>query len=216
MSLNTINFKDNPGFGEPLSLQIYKHILKKIIEGEFKAGDKIVEEDISKELSTSRAPVREALYLLQVDGIVERIPRRGTVVKSFTKSEIEEYNDVIIELIRVAVNYLSNKWSEEHKLKFKEYFDEVSTEYEKKNVIEYQIKIEQLLRYILSIANNKALTRFYEEANNILKVFAQVQWNIKTMENFHSKFEVFGAAMIKSDFVKANKAIYETIKLGVK
>ncbi|WP_410798824.1 GntR family transcriptional regulator [Lysinibacillus telephonicus] len=214
--MNTINFSGNSGFGEPLSLQIYKHILKKIIEGEFKAGDKIVEEDISKELNTSRAPVREALYLLQVDGIVERMPRRGTVVKSFTKSEIEEYNDVIIELIRVAVNYLSNKWNEEHKLKFKEYFNEVSTEYEKKNVIEYQIKLEQLLRYILSIANNKALIRFYEEANSILKVFAQVQWTIKTMENFHCKLKDFGAAMLESDFAKANKAIYETIKLGVK
>lgn len=210
MSMNTI------GFGEPLSHQIYKHILKKIIEGAIKAGDKIVEEDISKELNTSRAPVREALYLLQVDGIVERIPRRGTIVKSFTQSEIEEYNDIMIKLLQAAVDFSHQKWNEENKLLLSEYIKEVNTECEKKSVIDYQLKVDQLLKYILSIAANKPLTRFYEESNNILKVFAQSQWSTRTMENFHSKFNVFSTAMLDSDFDKANMAIYEALKLGVK
>lgn len=203
-------------FGESLPQQISKHILKKIIRGEIKAGEKIVEEEISTELNTSRAPVREALYLLQVDGIVERIPRRGTIVKTFTQQEIEEYNDVMIELIQISVDYSQNQWTEEHKLKLQKYLEDTTTVCEKKDVIEYQKKVEQIFRYILFLADNKALTRFYEEANHILKVFAQVQWTIKTMRNFHSKFQIFAEAILNSEFTKANTAIYETIKLGVK
>lgn len=203
-------------FGESLPQQISKHILKKIIRGEIKAGEKIVEEEISTELNTSRAPVREALYLLQVDGIVERIPRRGTIVKTFTQQEIEEYNDVMIELIQISVDYSQNKWTEEHKLKLQKYLEDTTTVCEKKDVIEYQKKVEQIFRYILFLADNKALTRFYEEANHILKVFAQVQWTIETMRNFHSKFQIFAVAILNSEFTKANTAIYETIKLGVK
>ena len=203
-------------FGESLPQQISKHILKKIIRGEIKAGEKIVEEEISTELNTSRAPVREALYLLQVDGIVERIPRRGTIVKTFTQQEIEEYNDVMIELIQISVDYSQNKWTEEHKLKLQKYLEDTTTVCEKKDVIEYQKKVEQIFRYILFLADNKALTRFYEEANHILKVFAQVQWTIETMRNFHSKFQIFAEAILNSEFTKANTAIYETIKLGVK
>lgn len=203
-------------FGESLPQQISKYILKKIIKGEIKAGEKIVEEEISTQLQTSRAPVREALYLLQVDGIVERIPRRGTVVKKFTQKEIEEYNDVMIEIIQIAVDYSRSHWTDAHKIKLKGYLDTASAECEKKDVIEYQKKVEQILRYILSLAENKALIRFYEEANHILKVFAQVQWNIRTMENFHSQFKVFAEAILASDFMRANSAIYETLKLGVK
>ena len=202
-------------FGDSLPQQISKHILKKIIKGEIKAGEKIVEEEISNELNTSRAPVREALYLLQVDGIVERIPRRGTIVKNFSQKEIEEYNDVMIEIIQISVDYSQNQWTEYHKLTFKKYLEETTAECEKKDVTEYQKKVEQIFRYILSLAENKALTRFYEEANHILKVFAQVQWNIGTMEKFHLKFKIFAEAILDSDFAKAKTAIYETIKLGV-
>ena len=201
--------------GQSLPQQISKHILKKIIKGEIKAGEKIVEEEISNELNTSRAPVREALYLLQVDGIVERIPRRGTIVKNFSQKEIEEYNDVMIEIVQISVEYSQNQWTEYHKLTFQKYLEETTAECEKKDVIEYQKKVEQIFRYILSLAENKALIRFYEEANHILKVFAQVQWNIRTMEKFHLKFKVFAEAILDSDFAKAKIAIYETIKLGV-
>ncbi|WP_309520700.1 GntR family transcriptional regulator [Peribacillus frigoritolerans] len=92
---NASNLTDGIYFGESLPQQIAKHILKKIIEGEIEAGEKIVEEDISKELNTSRAPVREALYLLQVDGIVERMPRRGTIV-NFQQSNGHQYQRCIL------------------------------------------------------------------------------------------------------------------------
>ncbi|WP_209121115.1 GntR family transcriptional regulator [Alkalihalobacillus sp. BA299] len=85
MIRDTFPYIDSEGrFGESLPEQIAKHILKKIMKGDLVPGDKIVEEYIASELNTSRAPVREALYLLQVDQIVERIPRKGTIVKSFT------------------------------------------------------------------------------------------------------------------------------------
>ncbi|MGV3463803.1 MAG: GntR family transcriptional regulator [Heyndrickxia sp.] len=206
---------DHPEFGESLPQQIYKHILKNIIEGKIKAGEKIVEEDVSKELNTSRAPVREALYLLQVDGIVERIPRRGTVVRTFSQHEIVEYNDVTIELLRVAVDYSRDKWKEENKSTLKTYIQELNNEFENKNVIPYQIKAQQLLKYLLIIADNKALTRFYDEASHILKVFAQTQWNIKTVENFHANFHIFAESILHSDFDKAKEAIYHALKQGV-
>lgn len=216
MLKNNTNSSESIEFGESLPQQIAKHILKKIIKGEINAGEKILEEEVSVELNTSRAPVREALYLLQVDGIVERIPRRGTIVKSFTQNEIVEYNDVTIGLIQMAVEYSRGKWKKENKMKLNEYLEESTAECEDKNVIGYQKKAEKIFRYIFFIADNKALSRFYEEANHILKVFAQVQWNINTMENFHFQMDIFTKAILNSDFTKANAAIYDTLKLGVK
>jgi len=98
-----INCNENH-FGESLPEQIAKYILKKIMKGELVSGNKIFEEYVASELNTSRAPVREALYLLQIDNIVGRIPIRGTVVKNFTDFEVREYTEVMVGLIQMALD----------------------------------------------------------------------------------------------------------------
>ncbi len=215
MFKETSSLSEKPEFGESLPQQIAKHILKKILQGDLKAGEKIVEEEISKELNTSRAPVREALYLLQVDGIVERKPRRGTIVKSFTRKEIVEYNDVMIGIIQMTVEFSRGKWQPDNKKQLSLYLEKATLDCEQGKVIDYQLKAEQLFKYILFLADNKALARFYEEANHILKVFAQVQWSVATMEKFHSKLKPFVEAVLKEDMAAARQAIYETLKHGV-
>lgn len=216
MFTNTSFDPERSGFGESLPQQIYKHILKKIIEWELKAGDKIVEEDIARELGTSRAPVREALYLLQVDGVVERIPRRGTIVAAFTEHEIVEYNDVMIGLIRTAVDFSRDQWMEAELQQLRDYRQEVQAECDNQQVIAYQLKVEQLLKFIFAVAGNKALIRYYEKTSLILKVFAGVRWDVQTMENFQAKLDVFADALLKADYGLACEAIYETLKRGVK
>lgn len=67
---------------------IAENITKQIMTGALKTGEKLVEHIYAEEYGTSRAPVREAIYLLAVEGLVERIPRKGAVVKEYTESEI--------------------------------------------------------------------------------------------------------------------------------
>ncbi|MBT2582827.1 GntR family transcriptional regulator [Planococcus sp. ISL-109] len=67
---------------------IAEDITKQIMMGTLKTGEKLVEHIYAEEYGTSRAPVREAIYLLAVKGLVERIPRKGAIVKEYKKSEI--------------------------------------------------------------------------------------------------------------------------------
>ncbi|TWT08038.1 GntR family transcriptional regulator [Planococcus sp. CPCC 101016] len=67
---------------------IAEDITKQIMTGALKTGEKLVEHIYAEEYGTSRAPVREAIYLLAVEGLVERIPRKGAIVREYTKSEI--------------------------------------------------------------------------------------------------------------------------------
>lgn len=53
-------------------------------------GDKLVELDLSAQLGTSRAPVREALRQLEQEGLVVSYPYRGTEVLSVSQEEIEQ------------------------------------------------------------------------------------------------------------------------------
>lgn len=59
-----------------------------LLEGEFVAGDKLDEVVLSKRLSISRAPIREALQTLVQEGLVTSIPQRGKFVTTLTPAEI--------------------------------------------------------------------------------------------------------------------------------
>jgi DNA-binding GntR family transcriptional regulator len=76
---------------QPVSLreQVVEQIRTAIIEGRLKLGDHIVENSLTMQLGVSRTPVREALILLERDGLVVSHPHRGSFVRTFTEADIE-------------------------------------------------------------------------------------------------------------------------------
>ena len=64
-----------------------------IITGALAPGEEIDEELVAGHLNISRSPVRQAMGILEAEGLVKRIYRRGVVVTELTADEIEEiYN----------------------------------------------------------------------------------------------------------------------------
>jgi DNA-binding GntR family transcriptional regulator len=86
-----------------LSNHIAEHITEQIIKGELIPGDKLIEHIYAEEYGTSRAPVREAIYLLSIEGLVERIPRKGAVVKDYTENEIYDLLEIRNMLETMAI-----------------------------------------------------------------------------------------------------------------
>lgn len=60
-----------------LAEQAYQSLMKQIISGERKAGEKLTEDGLCHLFGISRTPAREALVKLDRDGLVERLPRNG-------------------------------------------------------------------------------------------------------------------------------------------
>lgn len=86
-----------------LSNHIAEHITEQIIKGELIPGDKLIEHIYAEEYGTSRAPVREAIYLLSIEGLVERTPRKGAVVKDYTENEIYDLLEIRNMLETMAI-----------------------------------------------------------------------------------------------------------------
>lgn len=87
-----------------LSNIIFQEILRNIIIGDLKPGDKLVEKEFAVKFGTSRAPVREAIYLLTKEGLVERIPRRGAVVKDYLNVELLDLLEIRNQLENMALS----------------------------------------------------------------------------------------------------------------
>lgn len=74
-----------------------------ILSGELKPGQALTEMDLSRQLGVSRAPIREALRILNSEGLVETIPYHGTTVRRLTKEDIEEIYGMRIVLETYAL-----------------------------------------------------------------------------------------------------------------
>ena len=71
-----------------LSDEVYNFLYRKIIAGEYSAGDWLRQEDISTKLGVSQTPVREAFDRLVASGLAERVPFRGVRVPKLEPNEI--------------------------------------------------------------------------------------------------------------------------------
>jgi DNA-binding GntR family transcriptional regulator len=75
-----------------------------ILTGGIAPGERLVEAELARELQVSRGPIREALALLDKDGIVFNVPRRGKYVQEFTPQLVDE----IYSLRRVLEPYAAS------------------------------------------------------------------------------------------------------------
>ena len=82
--------------------QVKDVLLQRIVSGELKPGERLVETRIASELGTSQAPVREALRDLELLRMVESEPFRGARVRAFGDDELIEVYPVRAVLEELA------------------------------------------------------------------------------------------------------------------
>ncbi|MBT2227831.1 MULTISPECIES: GntR family transcriptional regulator [unclassified Nonomuraea] len=73
-----------------LARQIRDSLVSRIVSGQFRPGERLVETRLAATYGTSQAPVREALRELEVMRLVETQPRRGTFVRPFVQETLRE------------------------------------------------------------------------------------------------------------------------------
>ncbi len=75
---------------KPLREVVYERLKKGIQRGEFKVKERLIEQRLAKDFGVSRTPIREAISRLEHDGLVDKTPQGGVMVRGTTKEEIEE------------------------------------------------------------------------------------------------------------------------------
>jgi DNA-binding GntR family transcriptional regulator len=65
-------------------------IREAIVDGRLEPGRRLKEEELARELGISRTPVREALLMLQAEGLVDAIPNRGAMVRVHTTEDLDD------------------------------------------------------------------------------------------------------------------------------
>ncbi len=90
-----------------------KKLRREILTGNIRPGERILEQEISAMMKTSRGPVRDALIRLEHEGLVVREPNRSAVVASMTVDDVEEVCSLRLSLEMLALRYALDRAQEE-------------------------------------------------------------------------------------------------------
>ncbi len=88
----------------PLRDTVFRQLRMKILHGELKPGERLMEVSLSEKLGVSRTPVREAIRMLEQEGLAVILPRRGAHVASIENKQLEDMLEVRRTLETFTVN----------------------------------------------------------------------------------------------------------------
>jgi DNA-binding GntR family transcriptional regulator len=85
------------------SARVADHLRRAILSGEIAPGEWIRQEEVAERLGSSRLPVREALRILEAEGLTEHEPRRGARVPQLTMHEVDVIYRMREQLEQLAI-----------------------------------------------------------------------------------------------------------------
>ena len=104
---------------ESLSDGVYQGLFDDIVSGRLRPGQRITEQEISDARGISRAPVREAIAKLAVDGLLRLVPRSGCYVCTLSERDIHHIFDIRVRLETLALDYAFNAFDRARLMKLR-------------------------------------------------------------------------------------------------
>ncbi len=87
----------------PLRDVVFRTLRQAILTGEMKPGERLLEIHLANKLGVSRTPIREAIRMLELEGLVIMVPRRGAQVAQITEKSMSDVLEVRCALDVLAV-----------------------------------------------------------------------------------------------------------------
>jgi DNA-binding GntR family transcriptional regulator len=75
--------------GTPASERVAEHLRQAILGGSIVPGERVRQEEVAQRLGASRLPVREALRMLEAEGLIEHEANKGARVPRLDRHEVD-------------------------------------------------------------------------------------------------------------------------------
>ena len=87
----------------PLRDVVFQTLRGAILKGDLKPGERLMELQLASKLGVSRTPIREAIRMLEQEGLAVTIPRKGAEVAKMTEKDMEDVLQIRLSLEALAV-----------------------------------------------------------------------------------------------------------------
>ena len=140
-------------------MQIADRLREMIMTGQLKEGDKINENELCASMGISKTPLREALRVLSVEGLISLVPNRGSFVTKPTIDEIKEMFEVMSVLEGVCAHAAAAKMNAAAFDTIEQLHAKLEQEYARRDQKEYIRVNNQYHKFIQQLAGNRTLNQ---------------------------------------------------------
>ena len=95
----------------PLRDVVFQTLREAILRGTIKPGERLMEIQLSQQLGVSRTPVREAIRMLELEGLVNMTPRKGAAVAAISEKSLRDVLEVRCALEELSVRLACERMS---------------------------------------------------------------------------------------------------------
>lgn len=181
----------------PLRDVVFQTLRQAIMRGDLKPGERLMEIKLANKLGVSRTPIREAIRMLELEGLVIMIPRKGAQVAQITEKDLNDVLEVRLGLEALAIQFAVERITKEQLEALKkaaEVFEELADSGELTAVAEADVNFHEL---IYQATDNKRLRQLL---NNLRE--QMYRYRIEYLKDIDSRREL----------VSEHYTIYEAIQ----
>ena len=132
----------------PLRDVVFNTLREAILKGELKPGERLMELQLASKLGVSRTPIREAIRMLEQEGLAVTIPRKGAEVAKMTLKDMEDVLEIRETLDELAAKIACTKMNEQQMLeliKIKDEFEKNTNSEDVKLIAETDEKFHDII-----------------------------------------------------------------------
>ena len=132
----------------PLRDVVFNTLREAILKGDLKPGERLMELQLASKLGVSRTPIREAIRMLEQEGLAVTTPRKGAEVAKMTLKDMEDVLEIRDALDELAVRIACQKITDEQLKQLedvKELFEKNTQTNNVKNIAEANVSFHDVI-----------------------------------------------------------------------
>ena len=133
-----------------------------ILANRYRPGERLVEDQLAAELGVSRNPVREALRVLETEGLVEISPRRGATVAQISEVEAREIVELRAALEGLCARLATRRCTPEQKSRIDGILRRGDAAAEREDVADLNRVHGEVHQFMAQAGHNRHLTAFVQ------------------------------------------------------
>lgn len=186
-----------------------------IAKGKLKPGEHICETRLASELGISRTPLREAIRLLETEGFLHVVPRRGAVVRDISIKDVTEIYEIKAALEGLSARLAARHFNKKDIERLKEINNELAKLAEKNDVNRFFKMHNQFHDYFLRASGNE---RLYQMNCSLIEQIHRLRLLSFTLEGRFeeavAQHEKIIKAFEKMDAELAERLVSENVMMG--
>ncbi len=178
-----------------LKEEVLERVREYILQGYMSPGQRIVIDQLAKELGVSITPVREALSCLAAEGLLTFEPHKGFTVKKWSRKEIEDLLLLRIYLEKLAVRLFIERNHEEGVPILRNVLSKMLEAVNEGNVARLSVLNAEFHKIIVSGSKNEELERVINSLRDKLQRvrILSLSYPGRVRESYNEHLEIFNA-----------------------